>query len=999
MPRQPYLVRQETKSYSLKAAVRKPLSARPEIRLKLMTNTQPSFRRVLCRLIFVMMILPLGLEPALAQQTSGELRGQITDELGGLIVGATLTLTDSEGAKRNATTNGEGRYLFYGLPRGKYSLRAEAHGFALYENDEVLIEPGRREQLNIKLSVAIEQQVVNVTPESTLSTASESNAGAIVMSGAQMEALPDDPDELAAALQALAGPSAGPTGGEIFIDGFSGTRTPPRSSIREVRINSNPFSAEYSRLGFGRIEILTRPGTEKFHGQFNFNFSNQSLNSRNPFAKNRAPYRYLIFAGNLGGSLMAKRASFFLDFERDDINDNATINATVLDSSLNVTTLGFGLTRPLRRTAFSPRLDYQINQKNTLVARYSIFRQTLRNAGVGNFALPSLAYDAANTDQSVQLTETAVLSARVLNETRFQFTRRDANQNGAASGPTINVLDAFTGGGSPISLTSNLEDRSELQNYTTFVLGHHTVKAGARLRTILIKNLSLVNFNGTFTFLSLTQYRNTLLGMPGASPAQFSIFAGDPAARVNQTEYSLFIQDEWSLRPNLTLSMGLRYDAQTNVHSRLNFAPRFAFAYAPKAPAGSKAKTVIRGGFGIFFDRVGENLLLQAERFDREQQFVTSDANLLEMFPLVPPLAALANSSDARTTVRLAPNLQLPYVMQGAIGLERELPLKFIFTATFLSARALHLLRSRNINAPFPLTNVRPLGSALGNVFEYESSGRFNQNQLILGLRNPLNSKMSIIATYILNRAMSDTDGPDTFPANSYNLGGEYGRSDLDIRQRLTITGVFSFKHGLSLNPFILASSGRPFNIITGRDTNGDTLFTERPSFATSSNQAGVMLTRFGALNPSPLPGEQIIPRNYGTSAAFFTVNLRASKTWSFGTMRSSAAAQQRRQQTTRNGNRNAAQAASTAGSGSILPDSSRSDYFGRASSESRYKLTVSVVARNIFNRTNYGRAIGNLNSLLFGRSNFLAPPYGYGDGSDPNAANRRIEVQMRFAF
>ena len=251
---------------------------------------------------------------------------------------------------------------------------------------------------------------------------------------------------------------------------------------------------------------------------------------------------------------------------------------------------------------------------------------------------------------------------------------------------------------------------------------------------------------------------------------------------------------------------------------------------------------------------------------------------------------------------------------------------------------------------------------------------------------------------------MSDTDGPETFPVNSYDLRNEYGRSDLDIRHRFLMSGVFSFKHGFSLNPFILAASGRPFNITTGRDANGDMLFTERPSFATDLNQPGVTRTSFGAFNTNPRAGEQLIPRNYGTSAAFFTVSLRASKTWGFGEAHSSAPApqpqtqKQAKQQQTGKGKSSTTQPRASVGNGSVLPDASRSDFFGRAS-ESRYKLTLSVVARNIFNRTNPGRFVGNLNSLLFGQSNFLAPPYGFGDGGDTNAANRRIEAQVRFTF
>lgn len=1019
--------------------------ARPHVSLTTLAGTEAVPRSVLDSLASATKSISIGVY---ARQASGELRGQVMDELGGLIVGANVALTDAAGVVKTGTTDNDGSYLFIELVPGSYILRVEARGFAVHESAGVEVRRGGRERLNVKLSVALEKQEVSVGMESALSTATDNNASALVLGSAELEALPDDPDELASALQALAGPSAGPDGGQIMVDNFADGRLPAKSSIREIRINLNPFSAEYSRLGFGRIEIFTKPGTDKFHGQASLNFSHQSLNSRNPFADAREPYRFLLYGGNLSGPIIAKRASFFLDLERRDINDNSIVNATTLDSSLNLTQLRQAVVTPQRRTSLSPRFDYQLNPRNTLVARYTFLQQTQKNAGVGSFSLITRAYDTAYSEQTVQLTETAVLSARAIDETRFQYSHQDNRQHGDNLIPTINVLDAFTGGGSQVGLATNIQDRFELQNNTTLALARHTLRLGATFRDIRIKDTSPLNFGGTYIFAggvaplldadnrivigtdgqpvqtiitSIERYRRTLLFQTqgitnaqlnalGGGATQFSIAGGDPQARLNQAEFGLFVQDEWNLRPNLTLSLGLRYDGQSNVHRGLNLAPRFSFAFAPGGNAASKTKTVIRGGFGIFFDRLAENLVLRAQHLNglAEQQFISTDPNILGLFPVVPSLALLANASAPQTSVLLAPTLRLPYLMQGAISVERQLPLKFVFTATLLSTRGLHLLRSRNINAPLPETfvadqpesSVRPLGNARGDVFEYESSGRFNQNQLILSLRNPVSSKMSIIVTYLLNKARSDTDGPDTFPVNSYDLSGEYGRSALDVRHRLSLTGVFSLKHGFSLNPFILAASGRPFNIITGRDTNGDTQFTERPSFAANSNQSGATMTSFGAFNINPRPGEQLVERNVGTSPAFFTVSLRASKTWGFGQERGAAASSTQTPQKQPAGKKKPAtsQAGGNVGAGSILPDSNRSSFFGRAP-DNPYKLTFSIVVRNIFNRTNPGRSIGNLNSALFGQSNFLAPPYGFGELFESGAANRRIEMQIRFAF
>ena len=304
------------------------------------------------------------------QPRPGSLRGQVLDELGGAIVGASVTVIDSKGVEKAVVTNDSGSYVVSGLAPGKYTVRATNTGFAMSETPDVEVVAGKPLQFDITLKVAIEEQKVTVSSDNReVSTEPENNAGAVVLKDADIDALPDDPDDLAAALQALAGPSAGPNGGQIFIDGFSGGRLPPRSAIREIRVNSNPFSAEYDRLGMGRIEILTRPGSDRFRGQASFNFNDDALNSRNPFAPDRPPHQSRQYGANFGGPISKRKASFFVDFDKRDVDDEAVIVATVLDPNLNV--VGFNETVPIpnRRTSFSPRVDYQINATNTLVGR------------------------------------------------------------------------------------------------------------------------------------------------------------------------------------------------------------------------------------------------------------------------------------------------------------------------------------------------------------------------------------------------------------------------------------------------------------------------------------------------------------------------------------------------------------------------------------------------------------------------------------------------------
>ncbi|HEV2904765.1 MAG TPA: hypothetical protein VGW32_06945, partial [Pyrinomonadaceae bacterium] len=800
-------------------------------------------------------------------------------------------------------------------------------GFATFENTNVEVTAGRTIPLDIVIPVAVEQAEVTITAESPISTEPENNAGALVLRGEDLAALPDDPDDLSDALAALAGPSAGLEGGDTFIDGFSGGRLPPKESIREIRINRNPFSAEYDRLGFGRIEIFTKPGTDRLRGEASFNFGDEKLNSRNPFAPARAEFQTRRYGGNVSGPLSAKRASFFIDVERREVNDNSTINAIILDDAFNPTPFNQVVLSPSRRTTLSPRLDYQLNDSNTVVARYTYTRSTFENAGVGDFNLLSRAFDRSNQEHTLQLTETALINQKIINETRFQYIRRRNQQEGQNSDVIIRVSEAFTGGGAQVGFSFNDEDRYELQNFTSWSAGQHSLKAGIRVRGVRITDSSPQNFSGTYTFgggtapqldannqvvndpvtglpvlvpiTSIERYRRTLLlrslgftpaevRLRGGGATQFSITGGNPVARVSQIDIGPFIQDDWRIRPNLTLSLGLRYEMQTNIHDRSDFAPRVAFAWSPGTAAqGRQQKMVIRGGFGIFYDRFRENLTLQANRFNgnNQQQFVVTvnqpnGPAILDSFPNSPSVAALTAFNVAQTIRRVAPDLQSPYTIETSLSVERQLVTNVTLSVSYIGARTLHVLRSRNINAP--LNGVRPFAG--GNIYQYESSGRFNQNQLIFSFNNRLSRKFTLFSTYVLNYANGDTDGANTFPANQYDLSREYGRSSVDVRHRVSLGGsINALPWRIRVNPFVNWNSGRPFNITTGRDTNQDALFTERPALATDLTKPGVIVTRFGAFDTNPAAGQIIIPRNFASGPSFFSVNLRIGKTIGFG--------------------------------------------------------------------------------------------------------------------
>jgi hypothetical protein len=944
-------------------------------------------------LLLVITLIAVPAARAQQAQRTGSLRGQVTDQVGAVIVGANVVVTDASGKSKQTDTNGTGAYALMGLAPGTYNVQAAAKGFAASEATSIEVAAARETPYDFKLDVRLEDEQVSVAVESGVSTEPGNNRSALVLKGDALDILSDDPDELALGLETLAGPSAGPGGAQFIVDGFTNGKIPPKQSIREVRINQNPFSAEYDRLGLGRVEIFTKPGTESFTGQAFLNFGDEALNARNPFAPARAPYQFRLYGGSLSGPLVKNRASFFLNFERREIDENAVVSATVLDAALNPSRFSQTVLTPQRRFSINPRLDYKINADHNLVARYTYTRSSSGNVGVGDFSLPSRAYDTSNELHSLQLTETAVLSPKLLNESRFQFNSARRHLTDDVAAPTLRVLDSFTGGGSQVGPSTYGEDRWELQNHTMWAGAKHLVRFGGQARGVRLNDSTLANALGSYTFAgrvapvldasdnvvldpatgapvtqritSIEQYRRTLLlqglgftpaevAARGGGATQFSLVTGSPRSSVGQVDFSAYAQDDWRVRQNLVLSAGLRYEYQTNIHSNFNFAPRVAFAWSPGGGGKSPAKTVVRGGFGIFYDRFNENYTLQARRFDglNQQQFIVTDPSLLGAFPSAPALAAA--DATAQIIRRVDPNLQTPYTIQSGVSIERELPYKTTLSASYVNTRGLHLLRARNVNAPLAGTGVRPLGG-VDNVFEYESSGRFQQNQLIVNLINQFNKKAMLFAIYTLNKAESDTDGAETFPSSPYDLSHDYGRSILDTRQRLILGGSISAPWGIRVSPLAIISSPRPFNITTGVDTNGDTLFTERPAFATDLSRASVVLTPYGAFDLDPLPGQTIVPRNYGNGQTFFLTTLRAGKTFAFGG--------------------------------------------ASKESEKRYKLTASVQVMNPFNRNNLGSYIGNLSSPLFGQANATARG-GFSDAGGAASFNsRRVEGQLRLIF
>jgi hypothetical protein len=964
-----------------------------------------------CITCFSFVLLTISLF-AQAPKGPGGLRGQVTDPSGAVVVGATVTVTSADGSIQKAVSDKQGSYSVRGLALGSATVDASAPGFAPYNMPNVIIPAGQSQQLDIAFSVAGKAEQVTVQSESaTVDVNPENNASATILKEKDLEALSDDPDELEQDLLALAGPSAGPNGGQIYIDGFSNGTLPPKSSIREVRINQNPFSAEYDRPGFGRVEVFTKPGTDSLHGQAMFNESDSDINSRNPYVHTSIPpYHTERYSVNVSGAL-TKRLSFALNAERRDINELSAVDAPVaFDANGNAIYDSTAILSPETRSNISPRIDWQLTPTNTLTTRYQYLQNAEFNQGIGGSVIGYRGDSYHHTQQTVQATDNQILSTHLVNETRFQFIRDE--QSNAPNTPgqaAINVLGEFSTGGNPTQVLADTTNMFELQNNTYWSKGKHSIKFGGRLRASQDTNYSSSNFNGILTYTGSTgqaAISNYLAG----TPSQLTIVSGSPNASLSFADVGIFAEDDWKLRPNLTLSYGLRFESQSAINDKSDWGPRVGLSWG-LGSSKSAPKTVLRVGYGIFYDRFSSDLALQAQRLNgtTEQQTIYTatasnpiqcqagsyDASGLPISFAISSATCpvLPAGTGASTVYQINPSLHAPYTMQTAVSLERQMGSIGTVSVTYLNSRGEHQLDLRNANAPDD-SGVRPNANE-GNIYQYYSEGIFKQNQLITNVQIRVSQKFSLMGFYALGWANGDASGSSSNPSNSYRLTDDYGRTGFDIRSRLFLSGTASLKYNIRISPFVIANSGGPFNITTGSDLNGDSFYNDRPSFI-SCSASGAVKTSYGCFNVTPALTDKRIPINYGHGPANVQVNMRFSKTFGFGadTKKPNASNSTQGGPGGPGGGPGGGRGPGGPPGGGFGGPRGIGNVFGAANTTKRYNLTFAVMARNLFNTWNPGTPVGDLSSSLFGKSNALA-----GGPFSSGTANRRIDLSANFTF
>ena len=734
-----------------------------------------------------------------APGAQGILRGHISDPTGALIPGATITVTTVAGAAAgSATADAAGGYVVRGLPAGSYVMQVNADGFAIFVSPPMQFTAGQSRNLDVKMSVEGSTQEVEVdsgggAPQ--VSTDPEGNANSVVLKGADLDALSDDPDELSNELSALAGPAAGPNGGQIYIDGFTAGELPPKSAIREIRINSNPFSAEFDRLGYGRIEILTKPGTDKLHGRGFVQGNDNTFDTGNPYASPIPPYHSVQYNGTISGAI-SKKASYFVSVE-ERVNQNDAIyvadtgTASLCTAGMYNVALGQcsgGYFSPSTHLNISPRIDLQLGQKNTLTARYQFFDNHSTGLG-GSGSLPTLANTSSSIEHTIQFSDDEVISPTIVYEARFQYLLDLTNQNPAQRTsvllPQVGVSGYYSSGGSTSQVQRDKTQHYFFQDIVTMSKGTHGIKVGTWLRDNVDTNTSDGSFNGSFSFPSVTAYLDTVNGMANGqtvaqiaaacpivntcTPNKLNFASGAQFVTGSVFDAALYYQDDWKKNKFLTISYGLRWETENHISDHSDFAPRFSFAYALDGhKSGAVSKTILRGGYGFFYDRLGIGSLMSYERYSGKpgSQIQTEISEPL-CFSATSLSAAQAQAGSNCTVGNTKsqinvhdPNYHSPVHEQFGASLERQLTKTTTLTATYLHTYGVHQNGLIDANAYLPNTGtvfynattgptpgVRP-NPNFGPIDETYPEAIYKQNQFILSVNARITPKFSVSGNY-----------------------------------------------------------------------------------------------------------------------------------------------------------------------------------------------------------------------------------------------------------
>ena len=856
--------------------------------------------------------VPLGAQTA----NQAQLRLVVVDETGAGIPNATVVVTPAAGEPITVMSDERGLVTVQGLVAGPVQLHVEFPGFTAHDAT-VNLRRGANNQ-SVTLGIAGLQEEV-VVSDLTATDDRSGNAQTTTLEQDEIDALPDDPDELALALQQMTGGS----GATFQVNGFRGGRLPAREEIRQIRFRTNSFAADNHDAGRTQIEIITRPNVREWSGNANMGYRSSEFNAKNAFARLQTPEEIRRFNMSLRGPLITGKTSLRLSVDGNRAYDTPVIFAVNEDRTI----YRDQVRRPSEFTNVTAGIEHALTGNQTLRFEFRRSQNEAINQGVGDYTFPERAVERSGSDNQVRFQIQGLIGKTTLHEVRVQFNAQANEAHSVTGGPSINVIETFYKGGAGVN--NNGSSRTlEVADNLDFNLGRkHAMRVGLLFESGSYDNFDARNAAGTFTFSSLDTY---LAG----TPLQFTQRNGQVDTSFSQYQLGLYWQDDIRVNRNFSFSLGLRQEMQSLIDDKLNVMPRLGFSW--NAPGA----VVVRGGYGIFYDWYETSLYDQTLRVNG-----VSQRDLLIINPGYPnPFLGADPTILPGGRIQESPDLSMPYIHQASIGVERALTQNLQLQASYQMLRGRNLMRSINVNAPDE-SGVRPEPN-IGTVTQFESSGRSQSDRFQVGLNYRVPQRRIFFGgNYTLGQVKNHADSATSLPANSLDPDTEWGPSLQDIRHRANFNFNMPFVFGMRGNFNGFAQSAAPYNITTGRDDNLDGVVNDRP--------AGV-------------------GRNAARGASRFDMTIRLSRQFGFGPARTTPGGPGGRQGGGggRQGGGAAQQVQGPGGPGG--PGGGPGNPFG---ANQRFSAELWISANNVLNRVNYLNFVGNVQSPFFGTATSAAPP------------------------
>ena len=801
----------------------------------------------------VVLAAPCALIAAVATNPSPPpapaLNGVVADPSGGIVPGAEVDLVDATGAVTGTShSDDSGNFRVVAPHPGNFTLVVSEPGFETVRTPVVVVAHAAAKaalpiaaRLKVVLPIATFATTVQVSAENNADlTASEDNRDSSVMNTEELKALPIYDNDYATAMSTFLDESATATGGSgLLVDGLEANHaTVSASAVQEVRINQDPYSAQYYWPGRGQMEILTKSSADKYHGEMNFLIRNSAMNAQNALAPSKPFEQRQNYEGSVTGPIphMAK-SSFLGSFNRTLYDQDAVVSATVVPTTGNAAgAFQANVPAAQRDTEFSTRAARQFGQKHSAYAQYSYEDWTGENQGVGGQALAAAGYNTEYREDDLVLHLDSTLSPILLNQISIVGEHDSSRNKDAAEGPRINVSGDFVSG-SAQSNSFGTEYNFHFYDMATWTRGKHMIRAGVDTPHIARRafddhtnELGSYTFGPTLAADGVTVLKTALENYSDGLPSGFSENTGDTHFLYHQQELGAFIQDQFKIADWFSITPGIRYDWQNFLGGkRLGFSPRASFAWV----LNEKHKVVVRGGGGIYYDRFGGGPLLDLARYQTARRRSIS----LSMNPAdpasscYPVTACQAIGAQPPNLAQLAPNAKLPYQFQYGLSIERQLGDKATGVISGYAARGIDGFRSVDVNAPTPESGyaARP-NAAYGRIRQMQTAGYFAGEGLDISYRGKFNKYFTGFGRYTWSHYEANTGGIGWYPQNQYAPNDEWSNAGWDRRHRLGMYASFHPESVLNLSAGVFANTGTPWTIVTGTDAYGDNLFNTRPA-------------------------------------------------------------------------------------------------------------------------------------------------------------------------